>query len=294
QITRRPDSLNEGLRIDISLVDGLVLNVDELKKNKVDFADGIFILEDDQGEITLDPHRGRYICGSAIEKMSKSYYNVVNPDDIIDNYGADTLRMYEMFLGPLEASKPWSTQGIDGVFKFLRRVWNLFHDAQGNWQVSDAEPTNEEWKVLHKLIKKVESDVENYSFNTSVSEFMICANELSSLKCNKRPVLEQLLVVLSPYAPHITQELWEKLGHTGYVINANYPVYNEEYVKENSFEYPISINGKVRTKMNFALDMPKEDIEKVVLASEIVQKWSEGKPAKKVIVVPGRIVNVVL
>jgi leucyl-tRNA synthetase len=293
-VTRRPDSLNEGLRIDISLVDGLVLNVEALKKWKVDFADGIFLLEDDQGRITSDPQRGRYICGSAIEKMSKSYYNVVNPDDIIDNYGADTLRMYEMFLGPLEASKPWSTQGIDGVFKFLRRVWNLFHDSQGNLNVSEAEPTKDELKALHKLIKKAEADIENYSFNTSVSEFMICANELSSLKCNKRSILEPLIIVLSPYAPHIAQELWEKLGHTDYIINAKYPVHNEEYLKENAFEYPISINGKVRAKMNFALDMPKEDIEKVVLASEIVQKWSEGKPPKKVIVVQGRIVNVVL
>lgn len=294
QITRRPDSLNEGLRIDISLVDGLVLNVEALKKWKVDFADGIFLLEDDQGKITLDPQRGRYICGSAIEKMSKSYYNVVNPDEIINNYGADTLRMYEMFLGPLEASKPWSTQGIDGVFKFLRRVWNLFHDAQSNFHVSDAEPTREEFKVLHKLIKKVEFDIENYSFNTSVSEFMICANELSSMKCNKRAILEPLAIVLSPFAPHITEELWEKLGHQDSILNATYPIFKEEYLKENSFEYPISINGKVRAKMNFALDMPKEDIEKLVLASETVQKWTEGQPPKKVIVVQGRIVNVVM
>ncbi|MFN7330125.1 MAG: class I tRNA ligase family protein, partial [Bacteroidota bacterium] len=260
------------------------LDIQGFKKWKPDFASAEFILEED----------GRYICGSATEKMSKSYFNVVNPDDIIDNYGADTLRMYEMFLGPLEASKPWSTQGIDGVFKFLRRVWNLFHDAQGNLNVSEAEPTTDDLKALHKLIRKAEADIENYSFNTSVSEFMICANELSSLKCNKRSILEPLIIVLSPYAPHIAQELWEKLGHTDYIINAKYPAHNEEYLKENAFEYPISINGKVRAKMNFALDMPKEDIEKVVLASEIVQKWSEGKPPKKVIVVQGRIVNVVL
>ncbi len=271
------------LHVDISIVNGLELDTSAFKSWKPDFTSAEFVLED-----------GKYICGSAIEKMSKSYFNVVNPDEIIDNYGADTLRMYEMFLGPLEASKPWSTQGIDGVFKFLRRVWNLFHDAQGNLNVSDAEPTKEELKALHKLIKKAENDIENFSFNTSVSEFMICANELSSLKCNKRSILEPLMIVLSPYAPHIAQELWEKLGHTDYVINAEYPAYNEEYLKENAFEYPISINGKVRAKMNFALDMPKEDIEKVVLASEIVQKWSEGKPPKKVIVVPGRIVNVVL
>lgn len=271
------------LHVDIGIVDGLQLDTEAFKKWKPDFANAEFILED-----------GKYICGSAIEKMSKSYFNVVNPDDIINNYGADTLRLYEMFLGPLEASKPWSTQGIDGVFKFLRRFWNLFHDAQGNWNVSEAEPTREELKALHKVIKKVQWDIENFSFNTSVSEFMICANELSSLKCNKRAILEPLAIVLAPYAPHITEELWEKLGHADSILNASYPAFNEEYLKENAFEYPISINGKVRAKMNFALDMPKEDIEKLVLASEAVQKWSEGKAPKKVIIVPGKIVNIVL
>jgi leucyl-tRNA synthetase len=271
------------LHVDISIVDGLQLDTEAFKKWKPDFANAEFILED-----------GKYICGSAIEKMSKSYFNVVNPDDIINNYGADTLRLYEMFLGPLEASKPWSTQGIDGVFKFLRRFWNLFHDAQGNWNVSEAEPTREELKALHKVIKKVQWDIENFSFNTSVSEFMICANELSSLKCNKRAILEPLTIVLASYAPHITEELWEKLGHADSILDASYPAFNEEYLKENAFEYPISINGKVRAKMNFALDMPKEDIEKLVLASEAVQKWSEGKAPKKVIIVPGKIVNIVL
>lgn len=271
------------IHVDINIVDGLQLDTEAFKKWKPDFANAEFILED-----------GKYICGSAIEKMSKSYFNVVNPDDIINSYGADTLRLYEMFLGPLEASKPWSTQGIDGVFKFLRRFWNLFHDAQGNWNVSEVEPTREELKALHKVIKKVQWDIENFSFNTSVSEFMICANELSSLKCNKRAILEPLAIVLAPYAPHITEELWEKLGHADSILNASYPAFNEEYLKENAFEYPISINGKVRAKMNFALDMPKEDIEKLVLASEAVQKWSEGKAPKKVIIVPGKIVNIVL
>lgn len=229
-----------------------------------------------------------------VEKMSKSKYNVVNPDSIVDDYGADTLRMYEMFLGPLEASKPWSTQGIDGVYKFLRRFWNLFHDTAGNFKITEAVPTREELKVLHKTIKKVEQDIENFSFNTSVSEFMICANELSSLKCNKRAVLEPLVIALSPFAPHIAEELWSLLGHPDTVLNATFPKYDEQYLTESSHNYPISINGKVRAQMNFALDMPKEDIEKQVLASEIVQKWSEGKPPKKVIVVPGKIVNVVL
>lgn len=273
----------DALHVDINIVNGLELNTEAFKKWKPDFANAEFILEDE-----------KYICGSAIEKMSKSYFNVVNPDQIIADYGADTLRMYEMFLGPLEASKPWSTQGIDGVYKFLRRFWNLFHDATGNLRVSDAEPTREELKVLHKTLKKVEHDIENFSFNTSVSEFMICANELSSLKCNKRSVLEPLVVALSPFAPHIAEELWSLLGHTNTVLNASYPKYNEQYLTESSHNYPISINGKVRAQMNFALDMPKEDIEKQVLASEIVLKWSEGKPPKKVIVVPGKIVNVVL
>lgn len=271
------------LHVDVNIVNGLELDTEAFKKWKPDFAKAEFLLED-----------GKYICGSAIEKMSKSYFNVVNPDVIIANYGADTLRMYEMFLGPLEMSKPWNTNGIDGVFKFLRKFWNLFHDNNGNVFVSNAEPTREELKVLHKTIRKVAQDIENFSFNTSVSEFMICVNELSSLKCNKRSILEPLVIALSPYAPHITDELWEKLGHKQTILNASFPKYNEEYLKESAFEYPISINGKVRTKMEFALDMPKEDIEKQVLAAEAVIKWTEGKPPKKVIVVPGKIVNVVV
>jgi leucyl-tRNA synthetase len=246
-------------------------------------------------DYTIVPNfKGKLVLGRVLDKMSKSKKNVVNPDDIIDNYGADTLRLYEMFLGPLELSKPWNTNGIDGVFKFLRKFWNLYHDAQGNWNVSDGEPTRDELKILHKTIKKVEQDINNFSFNTTVSEFMICVNELSAIKCNKRAVLEPLAIILSPYAPHLAEELWEKLGHSDTILKAQFPNWNEEYLKESSFEYPISINGKVRTKMEFALDMPKEDIEKVVLASELVNKWTEGKPPKKVIVVPGKIVNVVI
>lgn len=271
------------LHVDVNIVSGLELDTEAFRKWKPDFATAEFILED-----------GKYITGSAIEKMSKSYFNVVNPDDIIENYGADTLRMYEMFLGPLEMSKPWNTNGIDGVFKFLRKFWNLFHDGSGNVHVNDAEPTREEWKALHKTIRKIEHDIENFSFNTSVSEFMICVNELGAMKCNKRGILEPLAIILAPYAPHIAEELWEKLGHKDTIFNASFPKYTEAYLKENSFEYPISINGKVRTKMEFALDMPKEDIEKVVMASELVRKWTEGKPPKKVIIVQGKIVNVVL
>ncbi|MBX2962685.1 MAG: leucine--tRNA ligase [Cyclobacteriaceae bacterium] len=283
-LSRKADFHLQKLHVDISLVANDVLDIDLFKNARPELKFAEFILEKDN----------RYVCGSEVEKMSKSKFNVVNPDDIITSYGADTLRLYEMFLGPLELSKPWNTNGIDGVFKFLRKFWNLFHDGQGNWKVSEAEATREELKVLHKTLKKVEQDITNFSFNTTVSEFMICVNELSSLKCNKKSILEPLVIALSPYAPHITEELWEKLGHTTSVVNAAFISYNEEYLKESSFEYPISINGKVRTKMQFALDMPKEDIEKMVLASEAVTKWTEGKPPKKVIVVPGKIVNVVV
>jgi len=272
------------LHVDVNIVNGVELDMERFRKWQPQFSNAEFITEED----------GRYLCGSAIEKMSKSKYNVVNPDDIIEKYGADTLRLYEMFLGPLEQSKPWNTNGIDGVYKFLRRFWNLFHDDKGNWNISSAEPMRAELKILHKTLKKVEQDIGNFSFNTSVSEFMICANELTALKCNKRAVLEPLVIALSPFAPHVCEELWELLGHPESILNASFVSFDEQYLKENSFEYPISINGKVRTMMNFALDMPKEDIEKIVLASEIVQKWSEGKPPKKVIIVPGKIVNVVL
>ncbi|HEY9489306.1 MAG TPA: leucine--tRNA ligase [Chryseosolibacter sp.] len=271
------------LHVDITLVNGLELNLEAFTHWKPDFANAEFILED-----------GKYICGAAIEKMSKSYFNVVSPDDIIESYGADTLRMYEMFLGPLEASKPWNTNGIDGVFKFLRKFWHLFHDEKGNFNVSNDEPTRQELKALHKTLKKIEQDVESFSFNTTVSELMICVNELTSLKTNKRAIIEPLVIGLSPLAPHIAEELWEKLGHRDTVFDASFPQYKDEFLKEDSFEYPISINGRVRAKMEFALDKPREDIEKEVLASDIVKKWSDGKPPKKIIVVPGRIVNVVL
>ncbi len=273
----------DALHVDVNIVNGLELDVESFRRSRPDYASAEFILEN-----------GKYICGSAIEKMSKSKYNVVNPDDIIDKYGADTLRMYEMFLGPLEASKPWSTNGIDGVYKFLRRFWNLFHDGAGKFGVSHESPTNDELRVLHKTLKKVENDIEAYSFNTSVSEFMICVNELSALKCNKREVLEPLVIALSPFAPHIAEELWSLLGHTDSVLNAHYPAWDEKHLKVSSHAYPISINGKVRATMEFALDMPKEDIEKQVLASDVLKKWSEGKLPKKIIIVPGRIVNVVV
>ncbi len=271
------------LHVDVNIVDNNVLDIEEFKKWRPDLAEAEFILED-----------GKYICGSAVEKMSKRLYNVVNPDDIVEKYGADTLRLYEMFLGPLEQSKPWSTKGIDGTYKFLRKLWKLFFDDKGNFNVSGAEPNQEELKVLHKTIKKVAEDIERYSFNTSIPAFMICVNQLSDLKCNKVKILEPLLIILSPYAPHITEELWAKMGHVTSITQAVFPDFNEEYLKESNFEYPVSVNGKVRTKIEFPVDKPAKEIEEEVLASETIKKWTEGKSIKKVIVVQNKIVNVVV
>jgi leucyl-tRNA synthetase len=271
------------LHVDVNIVQNDVLDTEAFKNWREDFKEAEFILED-----------GKYICGAEVEKMSKSKYNVVNPDDVCNRYGADTLRMYEMFLGPLEQFKPWSTQGIDGVYKFLRKLWRLFYNEQGKLLVTDNPPTPEELKILHKTIKKVEEDIDRHSFNTSVSTFMVCVNELSSMKTTSKQVLEELLIVLSPYAPHITEELYEALGHKESISTAAYPQWKQEYMTESEFEYPISINGKMRAKINFPMDMPAADIEKQVLANEIVQKWLEGKAPKKIIVVPNRIVNVVL
>ncbi len=269
--------------VDISIVNNDILDIKAFRKSRGDAKDAEFILEE-----------GKYICGWEVEKMSKSKYNVVNPDEIVEKYGADTLRMYEMFLGPLEQFKPWNTQGIDGVFKFLRRYWNLFHNDDGTFNVSNADASDEELKVLHKTIKKAEYDVDNLSFNTSVSAFMICVNELIALNCNKHKILEPLTLIVSPYAPHICEELWSKLGHTESISYNSFPVYDEKYIREDSYEYPVSVNGKMRVKMTFVLDMPTEDIEKQVLASEIIQKWTEGKTPKKVIIIHKKIVNIVV
>ena len=269
--------------VDISIVENDILDIEAFRKSRGDASDAEFILEND-----------KYVCGWEVEKMSKSKYNVVNPDEIVEKYGADTMRMYEMFLGPLEQFKPWNTQGIDGVFKFLRRFWNMFHSDDTTFTVSEDEPTEAELKILHKTIKKTEYDVDNLSFNTSVSAFMICANELMALNCNKRKILEPFVLIVSPYAPHICEELWSKLGHDESISYATFPEFDEKYIQEESHEYPVSVNGKVRAKMKFALDMPVEDIEKQVLASEIIQKWTEGKAPKKVIIVPKRIVNIVV
>ncbi|GAA4427101.1 leucine--tRNA ligase [Pontibacter saemangeumensis] len=271
------------LHVDVNIVDNDVLDLKAFQNWRPEYANANFILEDD-----------KYICGIEIEKMSKSKYNVVSPDDIVERQGADTLRMYEMFLGPLEQFKPWNTHGMDGVLKFLKRFWKLFHDNKGDFAVSDAAPTAEELKSLHKTIKKVEEDIERFSFNTSVSTFMICVNELTQLKCNKRAILEPLTIVLSPYAPHIAEELWQMLGHSESVSFASYPQWKEEYLAENSFEYPVSVNGKMRTKISFAVDTPREEMEKAVVQDEQLLKFLEGKSPKKIIIVPNKIINVVV
>ena len=272
------------LHVDVNIVENDVLDLEKFKNTRNDIGDDPqFILED-----------GKYVCGSEVEKMSKSKYNVVNPDDLVERYGADTLRLYEMFLGPLTESKPWDTRGIEGTNRFLRKFWRLFFDQNGKYLVSDAEPTKEELKSLHKTIKKVEEDVENFSFNTSVSTFMICVNELTDLKCHKKAILSDLLVIISSYAPHIAEELWSLTGNTESITLQQFPQWNPEFLVEDSFEYPVQVNGKVRVNLNFPADMSKEDIEKAVLANEQVIKWMEGKPLKKIIVVPKRIVNVVI
>ena len=261
----------------------MMYDVDAFKSWQPDLKDAEFILED-----------GKYLCGYEVEKMSKSKLNVVSPDDVVGRYGADTLRMYEMFLGPLEQGKPWSTHGIDGVFKFIRKFWNLFHDELGNFLIEDATASADELKIIHRTIKKIGNDIERLSLNTCVSSLMICVNELTSVKCRKRMVLHDLVIVIAPFAPHLAEELWHLLGNDSSVSLESFPTYSEEYLKENTHEYPVSVNGKMRAKMHFALDLSKQDIEKQVLEAEVIKKWVGDKIPKKVIVVPGKIVNVVV
>ena len=226
--------------------------------------------------------------------MSVVGFNVVNPDMIVEKYGADTLRMYEMFLGPVEQSKPWDTNGIDGVHRFIRKFWSLFYSRTDEYLVTDEPATKEELKSLHKLIKKVTGDIEQFSYNTSISAFMICVNELFNLKCSKKEILEQLVITLAPFAPHVCEELWDVLGHETSVCDAQWPAYNEEYLKEDTINYTISFNGKARFNMEFAADETSDAIQAAVLADERSQKWIEGKTPKKIIVVPKKIVNVVI
>ena len=270
------------LHVDVNIVSNDILDIEAFRSWRPEYADAEFILED-----------GKYICGWAVEKTSKSMFNVVNPDTIIEKYGADTLRLYEMFLGPVEQSKPWDTNGIDGCHRFLRKLWNLFYDKEDKLALSNDEPTKEEWKSIHKLIKKTTEDIPVFSYNTTVSAFMICINELSSLKCNKRAILENFVVLLAPFAPHICEEIWEALGHTTSVCDAEWPAYNEDYLKEDTIKYTISFNGKARFTMEFSASADKNEIENVVLANDNTKKYIEDKQVKKIIIVPKKIVNIV-
>lgn len=269
------------IHVDVNIVSNDILDLTKFKAWSPDYANAEFILED-----------GKYVCGWAVEKMSKSMYNVVNPDDIVEHFGADTLRLYEMFLGPVEQSKPWDTNGIDGVHRFLKKLWNLCTNDNG-FNFSDAEAGKDELKSLHKLIKKITWDIEHFSFNTSVSAFMICVNELSTLKCNKKEIIKELVTLLAPFAPHFCEEVWEALGQSGSVCDAAWPVCNEEYLKESVFNYPVSFNGKTRFMLELSADLSVKEIEASVLANPSCQKWLEGKSPKKVIIVPKKIVNIV-
>jgi leucyl-tRNA synthetase len=270
------------LHVDVNIVSNDILDIERFKAWSPDYAAAEFILED-----------GKYVCGWAVEKMSKSMYNVVNPDDIVEHFGADTLRLYEMFLGPVEQSKPWDTNGIDGVHRFLKKLWNMCTEENG-FRFSDVPAGKDELKALHKLIKKVTWDIEHFSFNTSVSAFMICVNELYTLKCNKREIMGQLMVLLAPFAPHFSEEIWKALGETGSICDASWPVCNEEYLLESVFNYPVSFNGKTRFMMELPAESSIKEIETAVLANPACQKWLEGKNPKKVIIVPKKIVNIVI
>jgi leucyl-tRNA synthetase len=271
------------LHVDVNIVDGQVLDTEAFKKWKPDYTNATFELED-----------GKYICGVEVEKMSKSKFNTVNPDVLVDKYGADTFRMYEMFLGPVEQSKPWDTKGIEGVHRFLKKLWRLFYDEMKGQVWVEEKATPAELKVLHKTIKKIEEDTERHSYNTAVSSFMICINELFDLGCHKKEVLEQVLVLLAPYAPHISEELWSLIGNQGLVIDAAFPIFDAQYVTETSKEYPVSINGKVRTNIAIDLDATEAQVHEIVLNNALIQKWIEGKPIKKLIFVKGKMINVVL
>ena len=270
------------IHVDVNIVSNDILDTDAFRAWRPEYADAEFVLED-----------GKYVCGWAVEKMSKSMFNVVNPDDIVERYGADTLRLYEMFLGPVEQSKPWDTNGIDGVNRFLRKFWNLYWRGD-QWLVTDEEPSADALKSIHKLIKKVTGDIENFSYNTSVSAFMICVNELTAMKCRSRVVLEPLVILLAPFAPHIAEELWHRLGHDTSVTVAPWPEYDEKYLVEDSVKYPVSFNGKVRYTLTLPASATKEEVEAAALADPSAAKWLDGKTVRKTIVVPGKIVNIVV
>lgn len=275
----------QALHVDIDLVDrDDALDIEAFRRQYPEFAEADFVLEED----------GRYYCGAEIEKMSKAKFNVVNPDNLVARYGADVFRTYEMFLGPIEQSKPWNTNGIEGVSKFYRRLWNLYHDEQGAWAVEEREASEKELKILHKCIKKVSEDIDAMSLNTCVSTFMSTVNELTAASCRKRVVLEPLAVLISPFGPHLAEELWRLLGHESSISTAPWPEFDEAYLRENTFEYPVSVNGKLRAKAEFPLDMPREQVAEQAKALPAVQKWLEGKNVQKVVVVPGKIINMVV
>jgi leucyl-tRNA synthetase len=274
----------ERMRVNVQYVDGLVLDIEGFKKWRPDFAEYEFQTEAD----------GLFYCGAEVEKMSKSKYNVVNPDDIVAQYGADTFRMYEMFLGPIEVSKPWDTKGIEGVHRFLKKLWRLYVTEAGEWLPADVPATEAELRTIHRTIKKVGEDIERFGFNTCVSAFMICVNELSASGCRSRDVLEALAVILAPFAPHLAEELWHRFGHESSVVLTPFPKWEEEYLTESSKMYPVAINGKTRTELPFALDASQSSIEKEVLADPTVIKWLEGKEPKKIVFVKGRMINVVV
>ncbi len=270
------------IHVDVNIVSNDILDLEKFRAWRPEFNNAEFILED-----------GKYVCGYAVEKMSKSMFNVVNPDDIVERYGADTLRLYEMFLGPLEQSKPWDTNGIDGVNRFLKKLWGLFYKGD-ELVLEDNEPTRESLKSVHKLIKKVTGDIENFSFNTSISAFMICVNELNAQKCHNKEILSQLIIVLAPFAPHITEELWHAIGNNGTICDAQWPSYNEDYLKEDNVTYAVSFNGKARFNIEVPAETSREDVEKIALSNEAAAKWIGDKSIRKIIVVPGKIVNVVI
>ena len=272
------------IHVDVNFVDGYELDIAAFKQwRNSEYANATFVLEN-----------GKYICGAEVEKMSKSKFNTVNPDVLVEKYGADTFRMYEMFLGPVDQSKPWDTKGIEGVHRFLKKLWRLFYDELKGKVWNEDSPNLSELKILHKTILKIQEDTERFSFNTAVSTFMICVNELADLKCNKKAILEQVLILLTPYAPHISEELWHQLGNEGSVLDATFPAFNASYVQESTKDYPVSINGRVRTNINLPIDMELEEAQNIVLANELVLKWLEGKPVKKFIFVKGRMINVVI
>jgi leucyl-tRNA synthetase len=273
----------DALHVDVNIVDGVELDIVAFKRWKPDFANAEFVLD-----------RGKVICAVEVEKMSKSKFNTVNPDHIVERYGADTFRMYEMFLGPVEMSKPWDTKGIEGVHRFLRKFWRLYFDETKGSLVTNDKPTPEEFKILHRTIKKIEEDTERFSYNTAVSAFMVCVNELTDLKSHKKEILEPLLILLSPYAPHVSVELWQQLGNTTSILDAAFPKLDASYLVESTKEYPISVNGKLRTTINIDLSADQSQVEGIVLSNPVIQKWLEGKSPKKIIFVKGKMVNVVV